>query len=375
MELALTGGKVVDPANNKSGHFDVGFSKGRVAQVAEKIHPDQVREVIDVSGKIVVPGLIDFHTHVYHGGTSLGIHADNHAVSAGVTTFVDAGSAGPGNFLGFHDHVIKKSRSRILAFLNISFAGIYGFDIGVGESENLKLCDASETLARAREYIDHIVGIKVRVGMSCSAGNGVLPLEIAKQASDKLAKPLMSHLDKPPPTLEAVLRRLGSGDILTHCFRPYPNQPLDASGLVRQDVIDARKRGVIFDTGHGRGSFGFETAAKMMENGFDPDVISSDVHSDSINGPAHSLVHVMSKFMALGMSFEKIIEKTTIAPARAMDQTSLGHLGVGAIGDATILHIEEGTYDFFDVNGERIVSNQHLVCDGLVVNGEFWPPD
>ncbi len=374
MELALIGGKVIDPAHGKSGQFDVVFSKGRVAQVVEKINLDHVREVVDVSGKIVVPGLIDFHTHVYHGGTSLGIHADNHAVEAGVTTFVDAGSAGPGNFLGFHDHVIQKSRSRILAFLNISFAGIYGFNLGIGECENLKLCDASITLAKAREYVDHIVGIKVRVGMSCSAAHGVLPVEIAKQASDTLAKPLMAHIDKPPPTLEAVLQRLGRGDILTHCFRPYPNQPVDASGLVRQSVIDARERGVIFDTGHGRGSFGFETASKMLENGFDPDVISSDIHSDSINGPAHSLLHVMSKFMALGMSFEKVIEKTTIAPARAMDKTELGHLGIGALGDATILHIEEGTYDFFDVNGNRIVSNRHLVCDGLVVNGEYWAP-
>ncbi len=374
MDLALVGGKVIDPANGKSGHFDVVFSKGHVVQVAEKINPDQVRKVIDVRGKIVVPGLIDFHTHVYHGGTSLGIHADNHALGAGVTTFVDAGSAGPGNFLGFHDHVIKHSRSRIMAFLNISFAGIYGFNLGVGESENLKLCDAAETLAKAREYVDHIVGIKVRVGMSCSAGNGVLPLEIAKQVSDKLAKPLMSHIDKPPPTLEAVLKRLGRGDILTHCFRPFPNQPIDRSGLVHPYVIDARKRGVIFDTGHGKGSFGFETASKMLENGFEPDVISSDIHSDSINGPAHSLVHVMSKFMALGMSLEKVIEKTTVAPARAMDQTDLGHLGIGALADATILEIKEGTYDFFDVIGERMVSNQQLVCDGLVVNGKYLPP-
>lgn len=375
MDLILTGGKVIDPATGKNGFFDVGFSKGRVSEVSKGISPENAREVIDVKGKIVVPGLIDLHTHVYHGGTSLGIHPDNHAVNSGVTTFVDAGSAGAGNFLGFHDHVIQPSRSRILAFLNISFSGIYGFDIQVGECENLKLLDASETLAKAREYIDHIVGIKVRVGMSCSAGNGVLPLEIAKQASDKLAKPLMSHIDQPPPTIGAVLKRLGSGDILTHCFRPFPNQPIDVNGLVRQDVIDARERGVIFDTGHGRGSFGFETASKMLENGFDPDVISSDVHSDSINGPAHSLLHVMSKFMALGMSLEKAVEKTTIAPAQAIDQSDLGHLRVGALGDATILHIEEGKFDFFDANGECISAKQHLVSDGLVVDGKYWAVD
>ncbi len=215
MELALVGGQVIDPKSGKSGRYDVGFSKGRVAQVAEKINPDEVKETIDVSGKMVLPGLIDFHSHVYHGGTSLGIHPDNHALSAGVTTFVDAGSAGPGNFLGFHEHIIQKSQSRILAFLNISFSGIYGFNIGVGECENLQLCNASVTLAKAREYVDHIIGIKVRVGMVTSGSNGVLPLEIAKEASDQLGKPLMSHIDHPPPTIAAVLQRLGLGDILT----------------------------------------------------------------------------------------------------------------------------------------------------------------
>jgi dihydroorotase len=372
MDLALTGGTIYDPATGKKGKFDVGFKNGRIAAVQEQINPDVARETHDVSGKTVVPGLIDMHTHVYHGGTSLGVHPDNHALEAGVTTFVDAGSAGPGNFLGFHDHIIKPSRSRVLSLLNISYAGIYGFDIGLGECEDIRMCDPAIALDKAKEYADHIIGIKVRVGKSTSGINGASPLILAKEASSNLGKPLMTHIDKPPPTIEEVLQCLGEGDILTHCFRPHPNDPVSASGSIKDEVIAARGRGVVFDVGHGRGSLGFGSATKMMELGFDPDVISSDIHSQSISGTAHSLLHVMSKFMALGMSFEKVVELTTIAPAQAIDQTDLGHLGVGAMGDVSILHEEKGNFEYFDVVGEKIVSDNKLVCDGLVVNGSLW---
>ncbi len=375
MELALVGGHLIDPHAAKSGKFDVGFSGDRVTHVEDAINREDARSVIDVSGKFVSPGLIDLHTHVYHGGTSLGVHPDNLARRAGTTTFVDAGSAGAGNFLGFHDHIIQRSRSRILAFLNISFSGIFGFDVNVGECRDLDLCNPGQTLDKAREFGDRIIGVKVRVGHNTSGANGISPLEIAKQASDKLGKPLMSHIDKPPPSIEAVLQRLGSGDILTHCFRPFPNQPVTAEGMVKKEVLAARERGVVFDTGHGKGSFGFESAIKMLEHGFEPDVISSDVHAQSIDGPAHDLLHVMSKFLALGMDLETIVAKATIAPARAIDQTDLGHLNVGAKGDATIFHLEEGRFEYFDTVGERITSNSRLVCDGLVIDGVYWGMD
>jgi dihydroorotase len=249
---------------------------------------------------------------------------------------------------------------------------IFGFEMGVGECEEMKLCNPEQTLERAREYADHIIGVKVRVGKITSGKNKVAPLLVAKQASDELGKPLMTHIDKPPPSIEEVVQTLGSGDILTHCFRPHPNDPVTESGSIKKEVMAARDRGVVFDVGHGRGSLGFGSATKMMELGFDPDVVSSDVHSQNIDGPVHDLLHVMSKFMALGMSFEKVIEKTTIAPARAIDQTDLGHLGVGALGDATILHQEKGRFEYFDVIGERVESDNKLVCDGLVINGEIW---
>ena len=375
MDLALTGGHLIDPHTARTGRYDIGFSGKSVMRVERQLNPDNARTVIDVGGKYVVPGLIDLHTHVYHGGTSLGVHPDRLARRAGVTTFVDAGSAGAGNFPGFHQHVIERSRARILAFLNISFAGIFGFDINVGECVDLALLEPDKALQRAMEFGDRIIGIKVRVGQNTSGVNGVSPLEIAKRVSDKLAKPLMTHIDKPPPSIDAVLRRLGPGDILTHCFRPFPNQPLTGAGSTRKEVRMARERGVVFDTGHGKGSFGFETATRMLENGFQPDVISSDVHSSSINGPAFDLLHVMSKFIALGMDLEKVIEKATIAPARAIDRTDLGHLDIGAKADATIIRLEKGRFEYFDVVGERITSDSRLVCDGLLIDGKFWGID
>ncbi|MCP4382769.1 MAG: amidohydrolase/deacetylase family metallohydrolase [Hyphomicrobiales bacterium] len=372
MDLILAGGHVIDPRSARSGVSDVGFSGNRVAGVAEKLDTSTARKTIDVSGKYVVPGLIDLHTHVYHGGTSLGVDADHLARRAGTTTFVDAGSAGPGNFLGFHDHVIQRSRARILAFLNISFAGIYAHTLRVGECKDLELCDPAVTLDKAREFGDSIIGIKVRVGAYTSAGNGAAPLKLAKQASDALHKPLMSHIDLPPPTIQEVVDTLGPGDILTHCFRPQQNQPFGPAGMIYPEVIGARERGVVFDVGHGLGSLGFETASRMLELGFEPDCISSDVHAESIDGPAYDLLHVMSKFMALGMGLEKVVEKATVAPARAIGHSEIGYLGDGALADATIFHIEEGRFTYVDTIGETISSDSRLVCDGLVIDGTFW---
>ena len=176
-----------------------------------------------------MPGLIDLHTHVYWGGTSLGVDADALARRSGTTTFVDAGSAGPGNFPGFRHHVIERSRSRIIAYLNISFAGIYGFsrNVMVGECREIMLCDAREAVACGREHGDMIVGMKVRVGRIASGSSGVAPMDIAMEAADRLGVPLMAHLDYPPPSRTEVVSRLRRGDVLTHCFKPFPNDALE----------------------------------------------------------------------------------------------------------------------------------------------------
>ena len=203
--------------------------------------------------------LIDLHTHVYWGGTSLGVDAVEVARRSGTTTFVDAGSAGPGNFHGFRRHVIEPSPLRIIPFLNISFPGIFAFSSGVmvGECADLRLLDLRECVRVINANRDLIAGVKVRVGRNAGGASGVAPLDMALEVAGETGLPVMAHLDNPPPSRLEVLSRLRRGDILTHCFRPFPNAPVAGDGRIREEVLEARRRGVIFDIGHGSGSFGF----------------------------------------------------------------------------------------------------------------------
>lgn len=217
-DLILRGGRVLDPSQNIDRVADVAFAGGRVAAIGDALATGGAA-VHDVRGLIVTPGLIDLHTHVYWGGTSLGIDADAFGRRSGVTTCVDTGSAGPGNFAGFRRHVIERSDVRILAYLHISFAGIYAFSktIMVGESQDMRLMAAREAVEVIEANRDLIVGIKVRVGRHASGDSGIAPLDVALQAAEQVGLPLMVHIDEPPPSYEAVVDRLRPGDVLTHC--------------------------------------------------------------------------------------------------------------------------------------------------------------
>ncbi|MBV9671513.1 MAG: amidohydrolase/deacetylase family metallohydrolase, partial [Verrucomicrobia bacterium] len=353
---------------------DIAFACGNITGIGKEVDGAQAAETRRVDGCFVVPGLIDLHTHVYWGGTSLGVDAEIVARASGTTTFIDAGSAGPGNYEGFLHHVIKRSKPRILAFLNLSFAGIFGFSrsVMVGECADVRLLDLKETIRVARENPATIVGIKVRVGRLAGGTSGMTPLEMAIEAAEELGLPIMTHIDLPPPSLREILNRLRPGDILTHCFRPFPNAPL-VRGRIREEALLARERGVIFDIGHGMGSLCFATAEAMMEQGFFPDVISSDVHALSIEGPAYDLLVTLSKFLAMGLPLRDIVERATVGPARAVRRPELGVLHIGGLGDATVLAIEKGKYFYIDATGEKMISDQRLVCKGCVVAGTFMP--
>jgi dihydroorotase len=375
MDLILRGGHVIDPSQGLDGIMDVGFAAGKVAAVAPHLTADGA-EVRDVSGLIVTPGLIDLHTHVYWGGTSLGIDAEEFCRTSGVTTAVDTGSAGPGNFMGFRRHVIERSDVRILAYLHVSHAGIYGFSntVMVGESEDIRLIDPVTTAQVADANRDVIVGIKVRVGRHASGDQGVAPLDIALQVAEETGLPLMAHIDEPPPSYEDVIARLRPGDVLTHAFRPFPNSPATVQGTVKPAVLAARKRGVLFDIGHGMGSFAFKTARAMLANGFAPDTISSDVHAMCINGPAFDQVTTMSKFLCLGMSLSDVIKASTANAAFALKRPELGSLKPGSAGDASLLTVEEGRFDYVDVVGEHLEGQQRIFSRGVVINGRWWHP-
>ena len=329
----------------------------------------------DVRGKVVTPGLIDLHTHVYWGGTSIGVDAVALARTSATATFVDAGTAGPGNFPGFRKHVIEPALPvRILPLLNLSFAGIFAFSdtVMVGESEDLRMLDLKECVRVARENADLVVGIKVRVGRGASGNAGIAPMDMALEVAEATGLPLMAHLDHPPPSRLEVMSRLRPGDILTHCFRPFPNAPSQPGGGVRPEVLAARARGVIFDIGHGAGSCGFATSRAMLAAGFKPDVISSDVHILSINGPAFDLLQTLAKFHALGMTLPEVVACGTSNAARAIRRPDLGSLKPGSVGDASIFEVLAEPTPYKDVLGEVITGKHRFAARGLVLRGQWW---
>ena len=238
----------------------------------------------------------------------------------------------------------------------------------------MRLMSPAEAVAIANEHRDVIVGIKVRVGRYASGSSGVAPLDIAVQVAEELGLPLMAHIDEPPPSYEDVLARLRPGDVLTHCFRPFPNAPVTGQGAVKPAVIEARKRGILFDVGHGMGSFSFKIARAMLDAGFMPDTISSDVHLLNLEGPVFDQATTLSKFLSLGTPLIDVIRATTVNAAAAIRRPELGTLRPGSAGDATVFTVKEGNFTYVDSTGERMTGNQQILIDGMSLHGQWWHP-
>ncbi|TVQ40306.1 MAG: amidohydrolase/deacetylase family metallohydrolase [Geminicoccaceae bacterium] len=369
--LIVENGRVIDPGRGIDGPGVVAFGDGKVVE-ADILGDDA--EVFDASGLIVIPGIIDMHAHVYWGGTSLGIDGDALARTSGTTTWVDVGSAGAGNFEGFRQHVIAGSETRILTLLHVSFAGIYGFsgEVMVGESLNRDMLHPESCARVALQYPDLIRGVKVRIGWRTSGVNGLTALQLAIQAAERANLPVMCHIDEPPPTYAEVCQTLRPGDVLTHCFRPYPNAPCHADGRVRDAVIEARERGVLFDIAHGKGSFSWDTAEKMVKAGFWPDVISSDVHTLCIDGPAYDNLITMEKFLYLGMELPEVVRAVTQTPAAWLRRPDLGDLSLGSTGDATVLRRVDKPRTLTDVLGVSVEAKERLEVAAVIVDGKLW---
>jgi dihydroorotase len=373
-DLILRSGRVMDPKGDVDGVMDIAFRGGEVAALGSAIGAGRGTEERDVPGCIVMPGMIDFHTHVYWGGTSISVDADVLARTCGTTTWLDVGSAGPGNFAGFRKHVIEPSETRIFSFLHVSHAGIYAFskEVMVGESQDLRLMNPGACARVAIENRDVIRGVKVRVGANTSGANGIAPLYNAIEAADRAGLPAMCHIDKPPPRYVDVLEVLRPGDVLTHCYKPFPNAPVRSDGSIKEACWAAREKGVIFDIGHGKGSFAFEVATAMLEGGFPPDIISSDVHVLCIDGPAYDNLVTMSKFLCLGMPLRDVVRAVTATPAEILGRPDLADLTVGTTGDATVIRVEDGDFLYTDCVGKTMRGCQRLALDSVVLNGRLW---
>lgn len=353
-DLVLAGGRVIDERNGVDGLFDVALQGGKIAAVGKGL-ASGARKVRDVSGCIVAPGLIDIHTHVYHKATSLSVDPGFIARRSACTTLVDAGSAGAGNYDGFRDYVMAHSPYRILAFLNISFPGIFGFDkdVSIGEATARSMLPVHRCVDKVEANRDRIIGVKVRIGGIVTGDLGLGALELALEAAEAVGLPLMTHIGHPPPSYSDVVDMLRPGDILTHCYRPEPNSAIGPDGKVLEAVWRARERGVLFDIAHGMGAFGYDTAEAALKDGFAPDLISSDVHVIAVEGPGYDMLHTMSKLHNCGLPVAEVIGMSTSRPALAVRKPELGQLGVGVPADITVLREYESNYVFQDVVGTR----------------------
>ncbi len=374
-DLLLKGGRVIDPASGTDGLMDVAIAGEKIAGVGSGMDRGTARAVYDATGCIVAPGLVDLHAHVYWGGTALSVDPDSVGPKSGTTTFVDAGSAGAGNFAGFRRHVIEPAISRILAFLNIGYAGIYGVgpEMRAGELLDPLLVDAAAAIRAVERFPDEIVGIKIRASLSAGCGN-LEPVRVARLVARETGLPLMVHIGNPPPTIDGILPLLGEGDILTHVFRPPANRLVDRRSRLLTEVIEARDRGVLFDVGHGQGAFSFDSARRCLDAGLFPDAISTDIHVNNIDGPVFDFATTLTKFLALGMPLNDVLARTTDMPARAIGRPDLGRIGTDAHADVTVLKELDSATELHDTVGETIVVERRLAVVATVIGGRLFEP-
>jgi dihydroorotase len=370
-DLILKDGHVIDPSQGINQVMDVGIKGGRISNLGLGLEANESVEVIDVSGKFVCPGLIDLHGHWYEGSI-YGI--DPHiSLNHGVTTVVDAGTTGYVNFPEFRKHTIDRARIRILSFLHISCLGLH--TPFAEELRDILYARPKETAIVIESNTDVAVGVKIRMG-SMTGGHGLEALNKALEAADQVSLPLMVHISKGADLLQ-ILKRLRPGDIITHCFQGRGDGIVDSStGLVLPQVIEARKAGIIFDVGHGCGSFSWETARKAFEVSFYPDTISTDLHRYSVEDPFHvNLLDTMSKFLLLGMTLEEVILKTTFVSAEVLErENEIGSLRTGAIADMLVFDIESGEFDFTDTHFRVLRGERRLRPVMVIRNGEILGP-
>jgi len=373
-ELLIKGGTLIDPAQSVHALRDVAFSQGKVAAVAGDIPRTEAAAVVDAAGRLVTPGMIDLHVHIFEGVSHYGIPPDPTCLARGATTVVDAGSAGADTFLGFRKYVIDVSATRIFARLNISSMGMISAE--VGELDDIKWANVSKALQTIEKHRDVILGVKVRLTRESLVGEraGLEPLYRAREAADAACLPIMVHPQGAwCQSLDEVLAVMRKGDILTHCFHGLSHGILDEDSKVRRSVWEARERGVVFDVGHGQGSFHWDVCAAALAQGFPPATISSDLHIYNVNGPVFDLATTVSKFLHLGLSLDDAVAKVTAAPAQVIGLSGrLGTLSLGACGDAVVFDLLEGSFPLVDSHRQTRLARQRLEPRVVIKGGKVY---
>ena len=374
-DILIKGGHIIDPVNNIDQVMDLAIKGNKIAAIEKEISANQAKKVVDASGLIVSPGLIDMHTHNFYGtvhnrylaNSFTAVPPDGFTFRSGVTTVVDAGSPGWRNFELYKSQIIDPSKTRVLCFLNIVGAGMSGGH----REQHIDDMNPKMTAMVAKQNKDHVVGVKLAHFM----GYDWTPTELAVEAGKIGSIPVMIDFGGSNPELpleKLFLEKLRPGDIFTHAYAHVNGRtPIVAeNGKVRDYVFKAQKRGIVFDVGHGGGSFLFEQAVPAIQQGLKPDVISTDLHTGSMNGGMKNINNVMSKFLNMGLSIQEVIAATTSQPAKYIQRKELGHLSVGGLADVTLMNIRKGDFGFIDTRGKRMKGNQKLECELTLRDGK-----
>lgn len=376
-DIVLKGGHVIDPKNKIDAVMDLAIKDNKIAIIAKSIDAKEGKRVINVKGMYVTPGIIDAHVHVYYGNNMdqglmdgpSSVQADAFSFRAGVTTMVDVGSAGYRSFPKFKETSIDGSRTRILALINIAGEGMRGGPF----EQTTKDMSARRAVEVAKKYPDIVVGFK----LAHYSGHEWAPVD-SLMAAGKMAKlPVMVDFGGATPPLsleELLLRRFRPGDIFTHPYAYFPDSReavVDENGKVKPYVLEAQKKGVRFDVGHGGGSFRWKVAVPSIQQGFIADVISTDLHTGSMNGGMKDMANTMSKFLAMGLTLQDVVDRSTWQPALMINRPELGNLSVGTEADVAVFSVSKGDYGFIDIGADKIKGKQKMIAELTIRAGRI----
>tara|TARA_A100001011_G_scaffold400004_1_gene511660 strand:+ start:8126 stop:9364 length:1239 start_codon:yes stop_codon:yes gene_type:complete len=375
-ELVIKNGHIIDKKNNIDFIGDIGISKGIIKYVGEELPINSSRTIINAKNLIVVPGLIDIHSHNFHGtipnrylsNSFSALPPDGFSFRSGITTIVDVGGAGWKNFEVFKEQVIEKSKTRVLAFLNIIGLGMQGGKI----EQNIDDMDAMLTAEMVNKYPEHIVGIK----LAHFNGYNWIPVDRVTKAGDLSDRPVMIDFGGSNPLMpldSLLLNKLRPGDIYTHTYANVRGRMsiVDGNNKLHDFVKEAQNKGIIFDVGHGGGSFAFSQAIPAINQGLKPNTISTDLHTGSMNGGMKDLLNVMSKFLNMGLNLNEVITSVTWDAAKSIKKENLGNLSVGSVADITILNLREGDFGFIDTKNKKMIGTKKLECELTIKDGKI----
>ena len=366
-DIVIKNGEVRDPSRGIKTRADVAIHGGKIAEVASDIPAERGRDVVDAKGLYVTPGLVDLHTHIVYGVRS-GIEADPVAARSGTSTWIDAGTFAYDQIEGFRRFIVERNRCRVFGFVYL-YPTSRNPDIDPIKHVSGTMDRTGQSAAANK---DIVLGVKFQVGSNMNGRYSLEFLKIARRLCDKYDLRLLSHISTAPPSTEEVMELMKPGDVVTHCFNEHTLGIVDRdTGKLKPSVKEARLRGVLFDVGHGSGSFNFKSARHALDQGFLPDSISSDIYSANMNGPVFDLPTTMSKLLYLGMSFDEVLKCSTVNPARVVTPLpKLGTLQVGAPGDVALLSVDDGEFELIDAQRNKVTAKQRIVSHLTICKGK-----